>query len=78
MVLRFTVMEKKLTNSGPLMESTSKHSIYPPGTASYLADSQRLTGSLVDLEGLPVLDHSFIPCDAASAACGASPLLDAP
>jgi hypothetical protein len=29
MVLRFTVMEKKLTNSGPLMESTSKHSIYP-------------------------------------------------
>jgi hypothetical protein len=23
-------MEKKRTNSGPLMESTSKHSIYPP------------------------------------------------
>jgi len=23
-------MEKKRTNSGPLLESTSKHSIYPP------------------------------------------------
>jgi hypothetical protein len=29
MVLWFPGMEKKLTNSGPLMESTSKHSIYP-------------------------------------------------
>jgi len=29
MVIRFTVMEKKLTNSGPFMASTSKHSIYP-------------------------------------------------
>jgi hypothetical protein len=28
MVLRFPVMEKKLTNSGPLMASTRKHSIY--------------------------------------------------
>jgi len=26
MVLRFTVMEKKRTNSGPRMESTSQHS----------------------------------------------------
>src|SRR5262245_48068571 len=26
---RFRVMEKKLTNSGPFMASTSKHSIYP-------------------------------------------------
>jgi hypothetical protein len=24
------MMEKKLTNSGPFMESTGKHSIYPP------------------------------------------------
>ena len=33
-----------------------------PGTASFLADSQRLTGSLVDPEGLPVqLDPSSIP-----------------
>jgi hypothetical protein len=31
MVLRFTVMEKKRTNSGPRMESTSQHSIYPLG-----------------------------------------------
>jgi len=29
MVIRCTVMEKKRTNSGPLRESTSKHSIYP-------------------------------------------------
>jgi hypothetical protein len=29
MVRRFTGLEKKLTNSGPFMESTSKHSIYP-------------------------------------------------
>ena len=28
MVRRFRVMEKKLTNSGPFMESTGKHSIY--------------------------------------------------
>src|SRR5215510_2683673 len=35
---------------------------YSPGTASYLADSQRLTGYLVDPEGLPVsLDPSSIP-----------------
>src|SRR5215475_13339429 len=35
---------------------------YSPGTASYLADSQRLTGSLVYPEGLPVsLDPSSIP-----------------
>src|SRR5215813_7594751 len=33
-----------------------------PGTASHLADSQGLTGSLVDPEGLPVqLDPSSIP-----------------
>jgi len=25
-----TVMEKKLTNSGPLIQSTRKHSIYTP------------------------------------------------
>ena len=35
---------------------------YSPGTASYLGDSQRLTGSLVDPEGLLVsLDFLFIP-----------------
>src|SRR5262249_43012179 len=35
---------------------------YSPGTASYLADSQRLTGYLVYPEGLPVsLDPSSIP-----------------
>jgi hypothetical protein len=28
-VRRVTVMEKNFTNSGPFMESTSKHSIYP-------------------------------------------------
>jgi hypothetical protein len=28
MVIQFPVMEKKRTNSGPFMESTSKHSIY--------------------------------------------------
>jgi hypothetical protein len=33
-----------------------------PGTASYLADSQRLTGDLEYPEGLPIqLDHSSIP-----------------
>src|SRR4029434_9854225 len=30
MVRRFPGMEKKRTNSGPLRESPSKHSIYPP------------------------------------------------
>src|SRR5215468_7203603 len=35
---------------------------YSPGTASYLADSQRRTGYLVYPEGLPVsLDPSSIP-----------------
>src|SRR5262247_1738201 len=35
---------------------------YSPGTASYLADSQRLTGYLVYPEGLPVSpDRSSIP-----------------
>ena len=29
MVRCFRVMEKKLTNSGPFMKSTGKHSIYP-------------------------------------------------
>jgi hypothetical protein len=28
--VKFRVLEKKLTNSGPFMESTSKHSIYTP------------------------------------------------
>ena len=36
---------------------------YSPGTASSLADAQRLTGSLVDPEGQPGPDHSSIPSD---------------
>jgi hypothetical protein len=46
MGLRFTGLEKKLTNSGPFMESTSKHSIYTnaKGKAYYLHQGTTKTG----------------------------------
>jgi hypothetical protein len=37
------VMEKKRTNSGPFMESTSKHSIYPLPSYGFARYPRRLS-----------------------------------
>ena len=66
MVLRFTGMEKKLTNSGPFMESISKHSIYPPKSLMEvrIMSSVKQLGYLIigvsDLEGWRGLSSSVL------------------
>jgi hypothetical protein len=55
MVIRFTGMEKKLTNSGPLMESTSKHSIYPHVITCAMVESPRLCFDDVSQEPMRLL-----------------------
>jgi hypothetical protein len=50
MVRCFRVMEKKLTNSGPFMKSTGKHSIYTQDLdhAFDIRHHTRFSGAIID------------------------------